>query len=433
MNNKNAFTLKGFIVWIVCATFYLYEFFLRTVIGAFQKPVMHDLHLSSVEFSLLSSTIFLFIYGFMQIPVGLIVGQIGLKKSLFIGVILCAMASIGFSYAESYSIAILYRLLMGIGSSFGFICLLVSAQEWMPHKYSALFIGLSGFIGTLGAMLAAGPLESVSENSSIDWRFVFLCLGGVGFALSIFIWMFVENNHQETEKYVILSRPESMAKKLISLLSKSQPFYIAIFSACIFFTIEYLSENEGRLFLLLKNCSHKFASYTITISWLGYAIGGPILGILSDFFQRRKIFIIIASLCGILSAIIVALSTNHYCIMGAFFLLGVSASGQGIAFALIAEQFKKGYVALAFGLNNAMISTASAIIAPVMGWMLDYSKADCNATLHDYYFSFSVIIILLVISLLISSFFILETYCKSSAEFTYLKPPACSKLKCNTI
>ncbi|WP_367608019.1 hypothetical protein [Legionella sp. W05-934-2] len=43
--------------------------------------------------------------------------------------------------------------------SFGFICLLISVYDWLPRKNAALFIGLSQFIGTMGPMLAAGPLD----------------------------------------------------------------------------------------------------------------------------------------------------------------------------------------------------------------------------------------------------------------------------------
>ena len=59
----NKFKLKGFVVWGLCAIFFLYEFFIRTIIGTYQTPVMQDLQLTSLQFSLLSSTLFLVIYG----------------------------------------------------------------------------------------------------------------------------------------------------------------------------------------------------------------------------------------------------------------------------------------------------------------------------------------------------------------------------------
>lgn len=80
MKKENTFSTKGFLVWGLCAFFFVYEFSLRTIMGSYQSPLMHDLKLSAVQFSLLSTSIFLVIYGFMQIPVGIIANRIGLKK-----------------------------------------------------------------------------------------------------------------------------------------------------------------------------------------------------------------------------------------------------------------------------------------------------------------------------------------------------------------
>ena len=142
----NQFKAKGFLVWGICALFFLYEFLLRTVIGTYQHPVMQDLNLTSFQFSLLSTTIFFLIYGAMQIPAGLIVDKIGLKKALIIATLTCTISSVGFAYSQSYPMAIFYRMVMGFGASFGFICLLISVHDWMPHKYSAIFIGLSQLV-----------------------------------------------------------------------------------------------------------------------------------------------------------------------------------------------------------------------------------------------------------------------------------------------
>lgn len=206
----------------LCAIF-LYEFFLRTVMGTYQHSLMQDLNLTSFQFSLLSTTIFLLIYGIMQIPDGIIIDNIGLKKSLLIAAFCCTIASVVFSYSHSYFIAIPCRMLMGFGASFGFICLLISVHDWMPHKYSAIFIGLSQFIGTLGPMLAAGPLDSISGAKGLNWRFVFLCLGIIGVILTILIFFFVENNKEDAGKYVILHRSEKIYTSILRLFLKMQP------------------------------------------------------------------------------------------------------------------------------------------------------------------------------------------------------------------
>jgi MFS family permease len=419
--DDNKLQPKGFLVWSICALFFLYEFFLRTVIGTYRNLIIDDLELTLFQFSLLSTTIFLLVYGIMQIPAGLIVDNIGLKKSLVIAAICCTISSIGFAYSHNYFIALTCRTCMGFGAAFGFICLLISLHDWMPHKYSAIFIGISQFVGTLGPMIAAGPLETISNSTNISWRDIFLLLGLLGFILIVLIFFFVENNRQKAGEYCILYRPEKISTGILRLFSRIQPWYIAFLSAILYFTIEYLSENEGRSFLALKNISSNNAGYMITISWMGYAIGCPLFGFLSDMLKRRKIILTFCSFLALIAIIILIYFKDKLYLQIAFFILGLSAGVQSIGFAMISEQFKKQFVAVGYGLNNAIIITLSAISAPVIALLLDHISDGQSLTLENYVTIFNLLIIMAIIALIISIFFIKETYCKSTVAFTILK------------
>ena len=398
------------------------SFFLRTVIGAFQEQVMTDLTLTSFEFSLLSTTLFLLIYGLMQLPVGIIVDNIGLKPALLIGSLCCTLSSIGFSYSDTFAFAMMNRMLMGFGASFGFICLLIAVHEWMPRRYIAIFIGISQFIGTLGPMAAAGPLDSLSESSNITWQFMFLSLGFVGAAITALIFFFVENNLEKAGSYSILHRPEPILVSLRRLFGKVQPWLIAVSSACLYFAIEYLSENEGRTFMMLKGFSLNTSSYMLTISWIGFAIACPLIGFLSDMLERRKAFLGICAIIGLIAISIIVYSTDKQYLQIAFFMLGISASGQCICFAMIAEHFKKQFVAIGFGLNNAMIMVISAINAPAIGLTLDQLHQGDASSHEIYQFVFGLLIIIGAVGVFINVFLIKETFCKSTTDFTVLKP-----------
>ena len=75
---------------------------------------------------------------------------------------------------------------------FGFICLLVAVYKWMPKRNIALLIGLSQFIGTLGPMIAAGPINAIANASDITWRTVFCGLGLFGILLTLMILFLVK-------------------------------------------------------------------------------------------------------------------------------------------------------------------------------------------------------------------------------------------------
>lgn len=416
MNNIK-FSKIGLLVWIICAVFFLYEFLLRTILGTYQQEIVNELQLSKTEFSLLSSTLFLLIYVFMQIPVSILVDNIGLKKTLTFASFICSISAICFAYIEDYYFALFLRSLMGLGASFGFICLLISVNEWIPRKYNALFIGLSQFIGTMGPMIAAGPLDSLSANPSISWRVVFKFIGLIGIIITIAIFIFVKNNNQRTNRYIILRKPENTKTLLKKLFFKLQPWVISICSACLYFSLEYLSENDGRIFLCFKNITSNQASYMITIGWLGYALGAPVIGYLSDFLQRRKIILILSSALNLIGISIVVYSHNKLLLFWGFFLLGIGTSSITIGYAMMNEQFKKNFSSIGIALNNTLIVAISAINAPLLSKLIDNFQV-LNYQCYVYVFNF--LIVIAVIALFLSIFFIKETYCKSAVDFTYL-------------
>lgn len=421
MNQDNKFSSTGIIIWVICAVFFMYEFLLRTVVGTFQHPIMSDLEITSFKFAILSSTAYLMVYGVMQVPVGVIADKFGLKRSLLVGVLCCAISIVGFAMTYNYKTAIMFRILMGFGSSFGFICLLVAVYDWLPNKYSGLFIGCSQFIGTMGPMFAAGPLDSITNSSGISWRSIFLVLAVIGGVISVLVFLIVRNNNEKTGAFIILRRPGSIMLDLKKLFSQSQAWLIALYSASTYFAIEYLSESEGKVFLMLNGYSANFASYMITVAWLGYALGCPLIGFLSDYLQRRRLLMIVASsICIISITIIIYFPLSSQMVMITFFSLGLGASGQSIGFAIMAEQCGKNYLAAGLGLNNAMITAIASVNAPLIGFTLDHIAGGSEPILLDYHYAFIYLIAFSAIALILSLFFIKETFCKSSVEPTIL-------------
>ena len=418
---ENKVSLTGIIVWGICALFFTYEFLLRTVLGTFEHPLMYDLHLDLVSFAILSSTAYQTVYGLMQIPVGIITDRMGLKKTLFIATLICAIAVLGFGLTHEFKSAFLFRVLMGFGSSFGFIGLLVAVYDWMPRKKIAFFIGLSQFLGTLGPMIAAGPLNTIAQGTSVDWRLVFYCLAALGGIIAIFIALFVKNNKDYAGSFQILKPSKPLAETLFALIKQPQVWVIAIFSASIYFTIEYLSENSGKTFLMLRGVSSDTASYMITIAWLGYAIGCPVLGYISDLTGRRKSMMVSAAfLCLIAGIAIIYLPTTPILLITAFLLLGIGASGQSIGFAIMAEQCSENYLAAGLGFNNAVIMLVASINAPLIGWLISTHMTGEHATVGDYQYGFWLILAFMGLALILALFFIQETFCKSTKETTKL-------------
>ena len=410
---------QGVLVCVICTLFFTYEFFLRTIIGSFQTDLMSDMHLTSMNFSLLSSTVFLIIYGLMQVPVGIITEHIGLKKSLLIGATTCVISCLGIAQTQGFIAALFWRACMGFGASFGFICLLISINQWLPRKYNAAFIGIFQFIGTLGPMFAAGPITSIITETNISWRDTFSILATIGVAIATLIAIFVKNNSRKKGSFIILNRVSLNSKEIFGIFKSPQPWIIAAFSALIYFSLEYLSENEGRALLMAKGVTTIQASYMISISWLGYAFGAPLLGTLSDMTERRTTLMKLSAILALTAFFIIKTYTHINVLQFGFFSLGFAASGQTIAFAIMAEQFKPQFVAIGYGLNNAVILIFSSALSPALGRMLDTLSTNSTPTLEEYNSLFLFFLGMGALTIGVSCL-IKETFNKKTVGFTIL-------------
>lgn len=426
MNNKLSFS--ALTIWLTCAVFFMYEFLLRTILGTFEHQIITDLDLSILTFSILSSTAYQLTYGIMQIPVGIITDKLGLKKALTLAILVCALGVGLFGLCNSFAAALIYRVMIGFGASFGFLCLLIAVYDWLPHKHIGLYIGLSQFIGVLGPMLAAGPLESLSQAGGVNWRYVFIVLAIIGVILAILTVFIVKNNDQSSKgssnnKFILLESPKSMITEIKSIFSNKQVWLIAVFSATTYLAIEYLSENATTSFLKLNGFDSKFASYLITLAWLGYGVGCPGLGAISDRIRRRKPVMIFAVCLVFLSlTTIIFFPISKAILYLAFICLGIGASGQSIGFAIIAEQSSSNCRAAALGVNNFLIMFSVGIGSPIISEIFDVSSNNGkNISVESYQSSLSLLLIVASLGILISILFIKETFCRSTKEVIFLE------------
>ncbi len=423
----------GIFIWAIAAVFFLYEFFLRTFVGSIAHQLIKDLHLSIQQFTLIGSAYYL-AYGLMQMPVGVLADKFGVKKIMVFATLTCAASTFLFAHSTHFSEAILSRFLMGFGSAFAFICLLVIASNWFPKRYFGFFAGLSQFIGTMGPALAGGPLISWLASSHTSWRLALSSIGAFGIALAALSLFFVKGKPKNSDDTLLfLSKNESILIRLKRLFQTPQAWAIAVYSATVYVSIAVIAAVWGTDYLEATGFSQKSAAYMISIAWIAYAIGCPAFGFLSDLTKRRKPFLIICSILGIcsMSLILYGHMKSELAYQILFFMLGLAATGQNIGFAAITEHTSPDIKASALGLNNGLITLSGAILPLAVSALISASSSTHNAThlsIHSFTVGLSLLPAMYLASLIVSAFFIKETYCKPQKGFIILnKTPTAKK------
>lgn len=411
---KQVVTLVGLWVWFIAALFFLYEFFLRTFPGSLAKQIIPSLHLNPTTFSLISSGYYI-AYAVMQVPVGILADKFGVKRIMFFAVLFCSASTLWFAASGGLGSAFMSRLLMGFGSSFAFVCLLVVAVTWLPQRYFGFFSGASQLIGTMGPLLAGGPLVALMLETHTSWRVTMTEVAFFGFGLALLILLFVRMKPRDGGEVLHLQLAEPLSKKLVKLFANRQAWFVAFYSGVVYVSIALLAAVWGTEYLMARGYSQELASSMISIAWFGYAIGCPLLGAVSDLSRRRRPVFIFSALLGFVCTALLLFSPIHsHWLYGFLFVgLGVAASGQNVGFAAIAEKVDLETRASALGLNNGVITLMGAVLPPLVGLMLSHAAAgQAHLTAVDYVKALWVMPVLYLVGLILSLFFIDETYCK---------------------
>jgi len=410
-------TAIGIFIWAIAATFFLYEFFLRTFVGSIAHQIIQELHLSVEQFTFLGSAYYL-AYCLMQIPVGILADRFGVKKIMIFSTLTCALATLFFALSHNFALALCGRFLMGIGSSFAFVCLLVIVSNWFPKRFFGFFAGLSQFVGAMGPMIAGGPLVFWLISSHVSWRFALISVGALGVVLAILSLLFVKDKPRGRQgSLLLLSKNELILARFKSLLKIKQVWVVGIYSASIYVSISVMSALWGTSYLEAVGLSQTSSAYMISIAWVAYAIGCPVFGFLSDITKRRKPFLIICAVLGLVSTSLILYggfaSSAAYEVL--FFTLGLAATGQNIGFAAITEHASPDSRASALGFNNGLIFLLIVVVPLVISYLICLSNGSSNAQnlpMHSFIFGLSVLPIVYFIALVISCFFFKETYCR---------------------
>lgn len=134
----------------------------------------------------------LLVYAGMQVPVGLLVDRFGSRSVLATGAVLLTLAQTGFAFAETYPLALLARLFVGVGDAMTFICVLRLVNTWFPPRRIPVMVQVTGVLGQLGAIIAAVPMTW--SLGHLGWTRSYLAAASFGIVLTAALLLVVHDS-----------------------------------------------------------------------------------------------------------------------------------------------------------------------------------------------------------------------------------------------
>jgi len=409
------------LVWGLGAAFFFAEYLGRVAPSVVATELMQAFHVSALSIGALSG-MFLVPYIAMQMPVGVLVDRYGPHKLLTVTAALCALGCFLFASAHSLFVAELGRFLMGFGAAFAFVGALKLATLWFCSTRIGLLAGLTQALGMFGAAIGEGPLSAMAD--ALGWRTTMVIIGAILFAIAVLIGILV-SDHPDP----IASRQpsEGLASSQISLfdalwvvLKNPRSWINGLYVGLVYAPTGAFAELWGVTYITRSNGVDKMvAAEAISLIFLGWAVGGPLAGMLSDRMKRRKPVMIGSAILSLvfMTAVLYLPNLPISIVFFLMFMYGVGNTGVGVSYALSGE-INPRHVA---GTSIAFANMASIIIAaafqPLIGWFLDLHWDGKMVNDAPFYtaeaFRSSVLVLPICLALgIIVAFFVKETYCK---------------------
>jgi MFS family permease len=405
--------INPYLLYMLSAFFLIYEVMLQVFPGIITQQLMIDLNTNAFGLSLISASYF-YLYSFLQIPAGLLFDRFPIRYVMTLPLSVCILGVILFSIAHSAWLAASARLMMGIGSSFAFIGVLTIAGDLFSHQKFPLLTGITQMLCASGAILGGYPLLVLIN--SFGWRLALLIISLFGFSFLPLFW-----------KYINYSKPQISIQPaqfqffpiLTQIIKHHQLRWISLYACLSWAPIPVFAALWGVPFLSSTyHLTQTTAAFLNTLVWAGYAIGSPLLGILSIGINRRTPILIISSFLALATSTII-LSANNislFTLSMLLLLMGIACGGQGLCFSLVKENVRREIIAGSIGFNNMVVVLFGAVFQTISGKLIELHShftgvVALNYNSSDYQIGLLILPVFSCLSLIISYFLIQETYC----------------------
>jgi MFS family permease len=415
-------------MYSIAVGFYCYAYFLRISPSTMKTELIQHFNLTAAQFGHLAA-FYYYVYTPMQIPVGVLIDKYGVRASLVIASLICSLGvTLFISANDSFAMACAGRFLMGFGSAFGYISVLKVASLWLPTRHFALAAGLTTALAMFSAIFSdfylAKWVHVVGYNEAL-----YSAVTG-GFILAAAIFLLLRNRprpeHAHRPPTYRSSFPE-LLDGLRTIFSRPQTYYIGAIGFLLYLPASVFMDLWGiPYFQDAYHLSPEHAAHMVMMPFIGWIIGSPSSGYISDKIGLRRPPILIASVAALLISLVIFyvpnLSLNLMTVL--LLLLGFFCGTHPLVFSLIRENNSNKLSATSTATTNFMIMMGGVIFQPVVGILLNWhwnthgtlSEGLRTYSASDYQFALSII----PIGLALSIFFTLltkETYCQVPEDF----------------
>jgi len=369
------------VAWLLAAVYYFYQYMLRSAPAVMMPQLSEAFGLSALG---VASMVGLFYYGYS--PFSLIAGAamdgLGPRKVIPIGAAVVGIGAVLFGTGNQAA-ANTGRFLQGAGGVFALVGAVTIASRNFPASRAATLIGATQMFGMAGGW-AGQSVVGPMIGRGLAWNHFWIAMGITGLLISVLLFTLLPGQQEPRAQSGWL---RSAAGALACIFKNRQSVLCGLIAGLLFVPTTIFDMIWGVRFLQEAH-GFDYVSAVMRSSMvpLGWIIGCPLLGLLSDWLGRRKP-VMIGGAIVLLTCLVWILYGRRD--MFPPYVVGLAAglaSGAAmLPYTVIKEANRPEFSGTATGVANFLNFTFSALLGPVFGWTLQKVSGGASQMTLEHY------------------------------------------------
>jgi MFS family permease len=388
--------------WLLVAVYYFYQYALRSAPSVMMPQLTQAFAVDALG---VSAIVGMFYYGYspFSLVAGAAIDRFGAKQVIPIGAALVGIGALMFG-TGNVATANIGRFVQGAGGVFALVGAVYLVTKSFPASMAASFIGATQMFGMAGGSAGQFLVGPIIKNG-LQWNQFWIYAGLLGLALSVCLFLFLP---RESPQPAVVGRTgfASVLSSLKAVFLNPQSILCGFISGLLFIPTTIFGMTWGVRFLQEARGREYDAAVVLAATVpLGWMIGCPLLGFISDRLGRRKPVIIGGSL--IMLAVLAWILFGDPAILRGHIvgiLLGIASGAAMLPYSIIKEANRPELGGSATGVINFINFTFSALLGPVFGSRLIQPENDDLAGLAHYQAGFKPLLYGIAIALVLACF-----------------------------
>lgn len=398
------------LIWLMGTCFALYQFILQLSTGIIVVDVMHAFHLTASEAGIFSGT-FYFVYASLQTPAGLLLDRFGARLLLSTTSLFCAVGCFLLGMSHHYALALLSRVLMGIGCAFAFVGAVQLLRDWFPKDSFSTLIGLMETTAMFNCLFSTLLIAKLVQL--LGWRISIQLFGYAALFISLGCLTIIRDKGHYYQASPRKAPSYSFKQSFLSIITNPILWLNGLYCGIMFLVVTLFGALWAIPFLQSElQCSLPIATFIAAMIYIGVAVGCPTVAYLSSRYNHYRSILFVGGILTTVSITLILFAPirTAWILAILYFSCGLSCSPYIINFTLANQIAPNHAKSASIGFTNTLCIITAPLFQYLTGLGITLhhrstaSLMDTAYNYGDFQFGLSILPLALFVATLIALF-----------------------------